>query len=176
MIFQPTALRDVYILEPERIEDERGFFARVWNPDEMSVRGLPTGLAQSSLSFNTRKGTLRGMHYQAAPMAELKIVRCTQGAIYDVAVDLRPDSPTFRRWVAAELTQENRRMLCIPEGCAHGFQTLEPASEVLYFISQTYSPAHARGVRWDDPAFGIAWPDDERTMNERDRTYPDFVP
>lgn len=174
MIFHDTAVAGVYIIEPERVEDERGFFARLWCPDELRAKGLDPRLAHMSASFNRRRGTLRGMHYQAAPMAEVKIVRCTQGAIYDVALDLRRDSPTFLQSVACELSADNHRMLYIPEGLAHGFQTLRDDSEVLYAISQTYSPQHGRGVRWDDPAFGITWPDDVRTINERDRTYPDF--
>lgn len=174
MIFNETALPDVYLVEPERREDSRGFFARIWEPAPLVQRGLSAGLAHVSVSFNRRKGTLRGLHYQAAPMAEVKIVRCTRGAVFDVAVDLRATSPTFKRWVGAELTAENGRALYIPEGFAHGFQTLCDDTELLYFISQDYSPDHARGARWDDPAFGIAWPEDTRTMNDRDRTYPDF--
>jgi dTDP-4-dehydrorhamnose 3,5-epimerase len=174
MIFRDTAIPGVLVIEPEPIEDERGFFARLWSAEEMIARGLAGGLDHCSLSFNRRKGTLRGLHYQLPPFDETKIVRCTQGAIYDVAVDLRRDSRSFRRWAAAELTAANRRMLYIPRGCAHGFQTLAPDAEVTYFIEGRYSPSHARGVRWNDPAFGIEWPDDERTMNERDRSYPDF--
>jgi dTDP-4-dehydrorhamnose 3,5-epimerase len=174
MIFHETALPDVYLLEPERKADDRGFFARIWEPAAFADRGLSTRVAQVSVSFNRKKGTLRGMHFQAAPMEEVKIVRCTRGAVFDVAVDLRPGSPTFTRWVGAELTAENGRALYIPEGFAHGFQTLVDDTELLYFISQDYSPDHARGVRWDDPAFRIEWPVDTRTMNERDRCYADF--
>jgi dTDP-4-dehydrorhamnose 3,5-epimerase len=174
MLFHQTTLPDVHILEPERKEDDRGFFARIWQPAELTDQGLSARLAHVSVSFNRKKGTLRGLHYQAAPMAEVKIVRCTRGAVFDVAVDLRPASPHFRRWVGIELTAENGRALYIPEGFAHGFQTLSDDTELLYFISEEYSPDHARGARWDDPAFGIAWPSDVRTMNERDRTYPDF--
>jgi dTDP-4-dehydrorhamnose 3,5-epimerase len=174
MIFHPTALPDVYLLESERHEDERGFFARVWQPGELAERGLIARLAHVSVSFSRRRGTLRGLHYQAAPMSEVKIVRCTRGLIFDVAVDLRPGSPTFMQWTSAELSADNGRALYIPEGCAHGFQTLADDSEVMYLISEEYSPRHARGVRWDDPAFSIVWPPDTRTMNERDRTYPDF--
>jgi dTDP-4-dehydrorhamnose 3,5-epimerase len=174
MIFHDTAIAGVYVIEPERLEDERGFFARIWSPAALESKGLNPRIAHMSVSFNHRKGTLRGMHYQAEPMAEAKIVRCTQGAIHDVALDLRRASPTFLRWVAFELTASNRRMLYIPEGLAHGFQTLRDETEVLYAIGEEYSPQHARGVRWNDPAFGIAWPDDTRTMNERDRSYPDF--
>ena len=131
-------------------------------------------LVQCSLSFNTRKGTLRGIHYQVAPYAETKLVRCTRGAIYDVVVDLRPQSPTFRDWVALVLTAENRNMVYVPEGCAHGFLTLEDETEVFYQMSEFYNAESARGVRWDDPAFRIAWPEKVEVISERDRTYPDF--
>jgi dTDP-4-dehydrorhamnose 3,5-epimerase len=175
MNLKPTPIPGVFVIEPERHADERGFFARLWSPDALSAHGLNASLAQISLSYNERRGTLRGLHYQAPPMQETKIVRCTRGAIFDVAVDLRPESPTFRRWTAHELTESNRSMLYIPEGCAHGFQTLADGCEVLYFISCAYSPSHGRGVRWDDPAFGIEWPAGDRIMNARDRTYPDFI-
>ncbi len=174
MIVKETHLPGVYILEARRSEDHRGSFARLWEPGELSARGLQAELAHVSVSSNRRKGTLRGLHYQITPMAETKIVRCTRGAAFDVAVDLRPGSPTFTRWVSVELTPENAQALYIPEGVAHGFQTLADDTDVLYFISQEHSPDHARGVRWDDPAFNIAWPADDRTMNDRDRTYPDF--
>jgi dTDP-4-dehydrorhamnose 3,5-epimerase len=174
MIFHETPIAGVHIIEPERFQDERGYFTRLWAPEAFAARGLDARIAHISSSFNRRKGTLRGMHFQAAPMSEVKIVRCTQGAIYDVALDLRSDSPTFRRWFGCELSAENGRMLYIAEGLAHGFQTLRDATEVQYLISTEYSPAHGRGVRWNDPAFGIQWPEDQRTMNERDATYPDF--
>jgi dTDP-4-dehydrorhamnose 3,5-epimerase len=176
MIFHGTTLPDVHLLEIEKAEDERGFFARLWDAEELSRRGLNARLAHVSVSFNRRKGTLRGLHYQAPPMAEVKIVRCIRGAIFDVAVDLRESSPTFKQWTGVELTADNRRALYIPEGLAHGFQTLADDTEVMYFIGGEYSPAHSRGVRWNDPAFGIKWPDDQRTINERDRTYADFSP
>jgi dTDP-4-dehydrorhamnose 3,5-epimerase len=176
MIFIETKLTGAYIIEPERIEDERGFFARTWCRHEFAERGLSVELAQCNVSYNPRVGTLRGMHYQAAPDAEVKLVRCTMGAIYDVIVDMRPDSPTFRQWIAAELTAENRRMLYIPHGFAHGFQTLVEGSEVFYQISAFYAPASARGVRWDDPALAIDWPPAERrVISERDRSYPDLL-
>ena len=175
MLVHRTALPDVYLLDLEPIEDARGFFARLWDPGELSRHGLRTALSHVSLSFNRRKGTLRGLHYQSAPMGEAKIVRCVRGAVFDVAVDLRESSPTFTQWTGVELTAENRRALYIPEGLAHGFQTLADDSEVMYFICGEYSREHSRGVRWDDPAFAIAWPDDRRTINERDRTYPDFA-
>ena len=175
MIVHRTALPDVYVLEIEQIDDERGFFARLWDAGELSRYGLRADLSHVSLSFNRRKGTLRGLHYQIPPMAEAKIVRCVRGAVFDVAVDLRESSPTFKQWTGVELTAENRRALYVPEGLAHGFQTLTDDTEVMYFIGGEYSREHSRGVRWDDTAFGIAWPDDERTINERDRTYPDFT-
>lgn len=175
MILTPTALPGAFIIDPERHHDERGFFARTWSGEEFRAHGLTDRLTQCSVSFNQRKGTLRGMHYQAAPYSEIKLVRCTAGAVYDVIVDLRPDSPAFRRWLAVELTAENRRMLYIPAGCAHGFQTLAPASEVFYQIDGAYMPDFGRGVRWNDPAFAIEWPADERTMNARDRDYGDFL-
>jgi dTDP-4-dehydrorhamnose 3,5-epimerase len=171
----PTSLPGVYLIEPERLADERGFFARTFCTEEFSAWGLDPRVAQCSVSFNPKPGTLRGLHYQAPPHAECKLVRCTRGAIYDVAVDLRRDSPMFRRWFAAELSCENRLAMYIPDGVAHGFQTLAVSTEVLYQISGTHVPDSARGVRWDDPAFGIDWPSAvERLISPRDRTYPDF--
>jgi len=175
MIFTETPLAGAFVIEPELLEDARGFFARTWCERELEARGLVTRIAQCSTSFNKRKGTLRGMHYQAPPLAETKIVRCIRGSMYDVIIDLRPKSPSFARHFAIVLTADNRKMLYVPGGFAHGFQTLEDDTEVLYQISEFYSSAYARGVRWDDPAFGIRWPSDERTIVERDRTYPDFV-
>lgn len=175
MKFIPTKIEGAFIIEPTRLEDERGFFARTWSPEDFAERGLNPKLAQCSLSFNKRKGTLRGMHYQIAPHEEAKLVRCTMGSIYDVIVDLRHDATTFKQWIAVELTAENRLMLYVPEGLAHGYQTLEANSEVLYQISEAYVPDCARGVRWDDPAFGIEWPPDERTIIARDKAYSDFL-
>ncbi len=172
MIFRETKLPGIFIVEPERFADERGFFARTWCQDEFAAHGLNPRLVQCNISFNEKKGTLRGMHYQIAPHAEAKLVRCTMGAIYDVALDLRPDSPTFRQWIAVELTAENRRALYIPEGFGHGFQTLVDDTEVLYQMSEFFSPEAARGVRWDDPAFGIMWPGDDRNISDRDRRWP----
>ena len=174
MIFTETRLKGAFLIEPERFEDERGFFALSWSRAEFGARGLSARLVECNISFNRRRGTLRGMHYQLAPHAQAKLVRCTMGAVYDVIVDLRPDSPTFKQWVAAELSADNRLMLYVPEGFAHGFQTLEDGSEVFYQMSDVYAPQSARGVRWDDPAFRIAWPPGERVINARDRTYPDF--
>jgi len=176
MIFTETPLAGAFVIEPELIEDARGFFARTWCAREFAARGLVTHIVQCSTSFNKKKGTLRGMHYQAAPFAETKIVRCISGSMYDVIIDLRPSSSTYTRHSGVVLTAENRKMVYVPVGFAHGFQTLEDNTEVLYQISEVYSSAHARGVRWDDPAFGIRWPSDERTIVDRDRAYPDFSP
>jgi dTDP-4-dehydrorhamnose 3,5-epimerase len=176
MIFRETRLKGAFIIEPERIEDRRGFFARTWSDAEFQEHGLNSRLVQCNTSFNKECGTLRGMHYQSAPRAEVKLVRCTMGAIYDVIVDLRADSATFKQWVAVELTAENRLMLYIPEGFAHGFQTLCAGSEVFYQISEYYAPEYAGGVRWDDPAFGIEWPHAaERVLSERDLSFADFI-
>jgi len=172
MRFTPLALEGAHLIEPEPIEDHRGFFARVWCEEEFLERGLNATLAQCNLSFNPRKGTLRGMHYQAAPHAEVKLVRCTMGAAYDVIIDLRREAPTHGQWVAVELTAENRRMVYVPEGFAHGFQTLENNTELFYQISALYHPESARGVRWDDPAFAIEWPAVEhRILSTRDANY-----
>jgi dTDP-4-dehydrorhamnose 3,5-epimerase len=174
MIFAETILKGAYLIELEKIEDHRGFFARTWCQREFSVHGLNPGLVQCSVSFNKRKGTLRGMHFQIAPYQEAKLVRCTQGAIYDALIDLRRNSPTYKKYVSVTLTCENYRMVYIPEGVAHGFQTLRDNTEVFYQMSQVYSADHARGIRWNDPAFGIEWPEDDRTILERDQNYPDF--
>lgn len=175
MNFVETKLAGVFIIELDKVEDERGLLARTWSRREFGEHGLNPKLVECNVSFNIRKGTLRGMHYQTEPFAQAKLVRCTAGAFYDVAVDLRPDSATFKNWEAVELTAENRRMLYVPEGCAHGFQTLEDSTEVFYQMSEVYAPDYARGVRWNDPAFGIEWPHDERTIISRDRNYPDFA-
>lgn len=174
MNFLETTLKGAYLIEPERVEDERGFFARTFCQREFEAHNLCKPTAQCSLSFNKRKGTLRGMHYQVAPYRETKLVRCTMGAIFDVVIDLRSESPTFKQYFAVVLSAENCKALYVPEGLAHGFQTLEDNSEVFYQISEFYSPGHARGVRWDDPVFGIPWPDADRIMSERDKDYPDF--
>jgi dTDP-4-dehydrorhamnose 3,5-epimerase len=176
MIFRPTSIAGVWIVEPEPHADERGFFARTWCAREFAERGLADCFVQGSMSHNPRRGTLRGLHYQAEPHAEAKLIRCTRGGIYDVALDLRPQSPTFRRHVAVVLDAANRLALYVPEGCAHGFQTLEDDTEVLYQMSAFHAPEAARGVRWDDPAFAIPWPPADRVIAERDRTYPDFQP
>lgn len=175
MILRPTKLAGAVIVEPEPIADERGFFARMFSRAEFAEAGLDDNVAQCSISFNAAAGTLRGLHYQAAPHAESKLVRCTQGVIYDVIVDLRPESPTFCDWVAIELSAANRLGLYVPKGVAHGFQTLAPESEVHYQISESYEPKAAMGVRWDDSRFGIEWPPAQRIISARDRAYPDFV-
>jgi dTDP-4-dehydrorhamnose 3,5-epimerase len=175
MIFSPTAIAGVVIVDPERHVDDRGFFARTWCADEFAAAGLPTELAQCSVSWNEQCHTLRGMHWQAAPHGEGKLVRCTRGAIHDVVVDLRPDSPSYLAAVAVGLDEENRRALFIPPGVAHGFLTLSAGSEVYYQMDTPYVLAAARGARWDDPAFAIAWPHEPTAISDRDRTYPDFV-
>lgn len=174
MIFEPTLLVGAFIVEPELHRDVRGFFARTWCREEFAARGLNPTLAQCSLSFTERRGTVRGMHYQDAPHQEAKLVRCARGAIHDVIVDLRPHSPTFRHHFAVELRGGSYRMLYVPEGVAHGFQTLEDDTEVAYQISEFHRPEAARGVRWDDPAFAIPWPEPVRLVSDRDRSYPDF--
>ena len=174
MRFTSTAIGGVWIVEPEPHVDSRGFFARLWDPVEFASRGLNPNLAQVSMSRNILAGTLRGMHWQAPPHAEAKLVRVTRGAIWDVALDLRDDSPTFRKWFATELTVENRRMLYIPEGCAHGFQTLVDETEVTYHISVPYEPSAKRGVRWDDPAFGIEWQAPITSMDSCDKNWKPF--
>ncbi len=176
MIFVETALPGAVVIEMDRRDDERGFFARSWCQQEFKDRGLNPRLAQCNVSFNKKRGTLRGMHYQAKPYEEAKLVRCTRGAVYDVIIDLRADSQTYLRWEAVELNEDNRRMLYVPEGFAHGFQALEDCTEVFYQMSEAYQPEYARGVRWDDPAFRIHWPEGERIISARDRRYLDFVP
>ncbi len=176
MRFEATKIPGVVVVEPDLLEDERGSFARVWCRREFAEHGLCAELAQCSISWNRRAGTLRGMHHQLPPHAETKLVRVTSGAAFDVAVDLRPDSSTFRRWFGCELTEANRRMLYIPEGLAHGFLTLADGTEVVYQISAFHHPEAARGVRWDDPAFAIEWPARPVVISDRDRSYPDFEP
>jgi dTDP-4-dehydrorhamnose 3,5-epimerase len=175
MIFHETKISGAYEILPEVFTDERGFFARSWCSKEFASHGLNSQLAQCNISASSRKGTLRGMHFQAAPFSEAKLVRCTRGSIYDVVLDLRPQSPTFKRWAAAVLTAEKHNMLYIPEGCGHGFLTLEDDIEIFYQMSEFYNPEAGRGVRWNDPAFQIAWPGKVEVISERDRTYPDFV-
>ncbi|MEP7288551.1 MAG: dTDP-4-dehydrorhamnose 3,5-epimerase [Chloroflexota bacterium] len=174
MIFIETKLPGAFIVELEKRSDERGFFARTWCQDEFEAHGLNTRLVQCNLSFNAFKGTLRGMHYQAAPFAEAKLARCTRGALYDVIVDLRPESPTYKQWIATELTANNYRALYIPEGMAHGFVTLQDDTEIFYQMSEFYHPECAESVRWDDPAFGIDWPYEVQVISAKDANIPDF--
>jgi dTDP-4-dehydrorhamnose 3,5-epimerase len=175
MIFRETKLKGAYLVELDRREDERGFFARGWCSKEAAAHGLVGNMVQANVSYNKKKGTLRGMHYQAAPYQEVKLVRCVRGSIYDVILDLRPASPTFRQWVGVELTQDNGRMLYVPEDFAHGFQTLTDDAEVNYLVSQFYSPDAEKGVRFDDSAFGIEWPETrERIISAKDQSWADF--
>jgi dTDP-4-dehydrorhamnose 3,5-epimerase len=174
LIFAETNLKGAYVVEAEPRTDERGFFARTWCRREFEEHGLNPRLVQCSISFNIRKGTLRGMHYQEAPFEEAKLVRCTAGAICDVIVDVRPDSPTFKKHLTVVLSAKNRRMLYIPESFAHGFITMEDNTEVFYQMSEFYSPESARGFRWNDPFFDIRLPLEVAVISERDRSYPDF--
>ena len=175
MIITKTKLDGLLIIEPKRFEDERGFFARAWSEEEFSTLFGAVRFVEGNIAFNRKKNTLRGMHYQEAPHGQAKLVRCTSGAIYDVGIDLRPDSPTFKQWIGIELTAQNHLALFIPSGFAHGYQTLVDNSEVHYDISSSYAPESSRGVRWNDPAFRIEWPRaDERIMVARDREYPNF--
>lgn len=172
MKFIETNLKGAYVIEIEPISDHRGFFARSWCQQEFRDRGLNPNLVQCNISFNLKKGTLRGMHYQAKPYAEAKLVRCTQGSIYDVMIDIRPDSPTFKTWVAVELSAANQKMVYVPEDFAHGFQTLEDNTEVLYQMSSFYHSESSRGFRWNDPAFMIEWDDaNQPIISEKDLSY-----
>ncbi len=174
MKFIPTFLSGAYIIEPEFQEDERGGFSRTFCRKEFEGMGLNPNIAQCNISFNHNKGTLRGMHYQVEPHAEAKLVRCTRGSIYDVIIDLRPEMQEFKKWFSVELSAENQKMLYIPEGFAHGFQTLTDNTEIFYQMSGFYFPESARGVRWDDPCFNIKWPEDNRIISQKDLEYPDF--
>lgn len=174
MIFEETPLAGVVVLKPERFEDERGFFARTYCRQEFEEHGLDPAVEQCNVSYNHRRGTLRGLHFQAPPHEEDKLVRVTRGAIYDVAVDLRPSSSTFKEVFGVELTAENGWALYVPKGCAHGFQVLEDETEVFYQMSRRYAPGAGRGYRWDDPAFGVPWPLEPTVMSEKDRELPYF--
>ncbi len=176
MIIHSTGIPGACVVEIKPIGDNRGFFARSWCVREFEEAGLDTNLVQCNISFNRTRGTLRGMHFQADPHPEVKLVRCTHGAIFDVVLDLRHDSPTYLRWHAVELTSDNHKALYIPAGCAHGFQSLVDDSEVLYHMSDFYHADLARGVRWNDPAFGISWPVPDPLLSEKDATYPDYTP
>lgn len=174
MIFTQTELKDALIIDPEIREDARGFFARIWCQDELGGQGINTNVVQVNMSYSRTRGTLRGMHYQRAPHAETKLVRCTMGAIYDVIVDIRPGSPTYLRWIGVELSAQNHRMLYIPEGFAHGFQTLTDDVEVTYQVTAFYTPSAEGGARYNDPAFGITWPLDVTVISDKDRSWADF--
>jgi len=176
MRFTNTAIDGVVLIELEKKEDERGFFVRTWDDDEFKKQGLFTHIVQSNTSYNAKRGTLRGMHYQEAPYAEAKLVRCTRGAVYDVALDLRKDSPTFGKWFGVELSAEDWCMLHIPKGCAHGFQTLENNTEVFYNMDEPYRESAGRSIRYDDPAFEITWPAAVSVISEKDRSYPNWKP
>jgi len=174
MIFQKAQLAGAYVIDLDRIEDDRGFFARAWCQREFEQQGLESRLVQCNLSQNRTAGTLRGMHYQVDPHKETKMVRCLKGRIFDVIVDLRADSPTYLQWFGVELSADNHRALYVPEGFAHGYQTLEPDTEVFYQVSEFYSPGSEQGLRWDDQAIGIGWPLTPTSISEKDRNYPDF--
>ena len=175
MIFKETKLKGAYVIELEPMEDERGYFSRSFCQTEFKENGLNPCVAQCNVSYNKNKGTLRGLHYQVAPHQEAKLVRCTMGAIYDVMIDLRPESATFKQWVGDELTAQNCKMLYIPEGFAHGFLTLEDNSMVFYQVSEPYHPECERGVRWDDPVIRVSWPIKNCIISSKDRQFPDFV-
>lgn len=173
--FDQTELEGAYIIELEKLEDERGFFARTFCQKELQEHGLAPMVAQANVSFNAKAGTLRGMHYQLAPYEETKLIRCTRGALYDVIVDLRPDSASYKRWIGVELTAENYRMLYVPANFAHGFITLEDNTEASYFVSEFYTPGSERGLRWDDSQFNIKWPRSIDVISEKDAHWPDFA-
>lgn len=175
MRLSPSSIDGLYLVDIAPRADDRGFFARTWDPAIATEQELMEKWDYSCISTNTEPFTLRGMHYQPLPHGETKLVRCTKGKMFDVAIDLRPESPTYKQWFGAELTPDNHRALYIPPGCAHGFLTLEPGTEVLYMISGAFVPDAAAGVRWDDPAFGITWPASPVVLSERDATYPDFA-
>lgn len=175
MTFNETKLKNAFVISLDRAEDERGFFARTFCRDEFLKHGLNPDVVQCSISFNKRRGTLRGMHFQRRPHEECRLVRCTMGAVHDVIIDLRAESPTFKQWASVELSATNRLMICVPAGFAHGFQTIEDNTEVFYQMSEFYVPDSAGGVRWNDPAFGITWPPGPRTISKRDQQFADFV-
>ncbi|MFQ5700745.1 MAG: dTDP-4-dehydrorhamnose 3,5-epimerase [Acidobacteriota bacterium] len=175
MRFTETKLKDAFVIEPKKLEDERGFFARAYCLREFEQRGLSTRWAQCNISFNKKRSTLRGMHWQDPPHSEIKLVRCTRGAVYDVIVDVRPGSATFKQWVGVELTDANARLLYIPQGFAHGYLTLADDVEVFYQVSEFYHPESARSARWNDPVFGIQWPAEPTVMSSKDREAEDFT-
>ena len=174
MIFEETKLAGAFIIKLEKLEDERGFFARAWCQKEFDDMGINSRIVQANLSYNEKKGTLRGMHYQVSPYQEAKLVRCFRGAIYDVIVDLRSDSPTYKEWIGVELSAQNRQVLFVPEGFAHGFQTLENQTEVFYQVSEFYTPGAEKGARYNDPAIGIEWPLPVSVISEKDAGWADY--
>lgn len=176
MIFKETKFKGSFIIEIERFADQRGFFARGWCKREFESQGLVSHLVQANISSNKKRGTLRGMHYQIAPFEETKVVRCTRGSVYDVIIDLRPDSSRYKQWLGVELTADNRRMLYVPKGFAHGYQTLEDNTEVFYHVSEFYTPAAERGFRYNDQAFAINWPLEVQVISDKDRNWPDYTP
>ena len=175
MIFTKLELRDAYLIELDKHGDHRGFFARLWCQKEFEEHGLVSDVLQANIFFSKLKGTIRGLHYQEEPYAETKFIRCAKGAVYDVVVDIQPDSPTFMQWFAVELTEDNYKMLYVPKGYAHGFQSLEPDTEVTYLVSEFYTPQAEGGVRYNDPAFGIEWPLPVAEISDKDRSWPDFA-
>jgi dTDP-4-dehydrorhamnose 3,5-epimerase len=176
MRFTRTELQGACVIDLEPIEDARGFFARAWDERELAEEGLETRIAQCNVSYNSRKGTLRGMHLQRPPYEEVKLIRCPRGSLFDVIIDLRPESASYKQWMGVELSADNRRMLYVPRGFAHGFQTLEDDTETFYMVSESYVPGAEAGVRWDDPAFGIEWPLGEpNVISDKDRSWPDFM-
>lgn len=175
MKFIETELRGAFIVETEKISDDRGFFARIWCKNEYERHGLESNILQSNVGFSVHRGTLRGLHFQLPPYDEVKIIRCTRGKVFDVIVDLRAESPTFKRWVGVELTQDNFRMLYVPKGFAQGYLTMDMNTEIYYHTSQFYAPGHAKGVRYNDSAFKIDWPGDIKVISAADRNWPDFA-
>jgi dTDP-4-dehydrorhamnose 3,5-epimerase len=175
MKFHETELQGAFVIELDKMEDNRGFFARSWCQQEFEEHGLVPRVVQANLSFNDKAGTLRGMHYQISPYEETKLVRCTRGALYDVILDLRPESPTYKRWIGVELTEQNYKMLYVPASFAHAFITLEDNTEAAYFVSEAYTPGAERGLRWDDPTFGITWPRSVEVISGKDANWPDFT-
>ena len=174
MIFTETILKNAYIIELEKREDHRGFFARTWDKKEFEEHNLNSNLVQCNVSFSKKCGTLRGMHYQKNPFEESKVIRCTKGKIFDVIIDLRSSSSTFKKWFGVELTEENYKMLYVPEGFAHGFQTLEDNSEIIYQVSEFYTPNSELGIHWNDHAFNITWPIEEKIITEKDNSWKVF--
>ena len=175
MIFKETKFESAYIVEVEKHADSRGFFARTWCKNEFEARGLNTHLLQSNIAFSKARGTLRGLHYQDEPCAEVKLIRCIKGSVYDVIADLRPQSATYKQWLGIELTEDDYKMMYVPEGFAHGYLTLEDNTEIFYQVSQFYSPEFERGVRFNDPAFRIQWPDDIRIISDKDLNWKDYL-